>query len=421
MSRLRIFQIFAFWCFATLLLTPAPTRAQQDSDLSPSELAELGEAAKPVQDLRPLRNKKIVFIFDVSGSMRSGGMLKRAREAAARIVRFAVHPGDTVELLTFGAGYDSFERKIQGGDDRTAVLQHIPAATGPDAGTNIRRPHHEALKFLEKAIAGNQDAAAIIVLTDSFNDEPKPDSAAFQDYKLYYTPGGQLLKYPPTSENRDYERLLRELVVSDRVKQYGVGVGFADNGRPIERLPQDAPPPVAPPPPSQTTEPRATKPPPPPFPYWWLLLGAGVVGLGLLTLIPLLKTTSVRVTGGAGGAKDFSIGGGNTVRIGGEGANFARDAYGVPGTKQAVATLRGSRGLLTIAPTTPKTAAAPGNPSALAGGGNENRGVRVYLNGIPLESDTPLNFGDELRVSLPTEGGGMRDVRLKFDDPRKGY
>ena len=417
MSRLRFFY-FALFALFVLFLSPATGRSQDGGDLSPADLAEAGEAARPIQELRPLRNKKIVFIFDVSGSMRSQGMLKRAREAAARIVRYAARPGDDVLLLTFGAGYDSFEKKIENADDRAALLARIPSGTGPDAGTNIRRPHHEALKFLERTIAGNNDAAAIIVLTDSFNDEPKPDSEAFSDYKRYYTPGGQLLKYPPTAENRDYERLLNELVRSGRVKQYGVGVGFAESGRPIERLPQTAPAPgdvPAPPPP--VVEPRATKPPPPPFPYGWVI-GAGVVLIGgLIAASSLLTTTALRITGGSEGAKDFSVGGGKAIRIGGEGANFSPDAYGVPGTKQAAATIRGSRGLLTISPGASKMDAKVKTTPA----GNETGGARVFINGVPLESESPLNFGDEVRISLPTEGGGTRDVRLKFDDPRKGY
>lgn len=426
MQRLRhlfFVSIIFLLCCTALTGSSGVGRAQGDGGaLSAEEWADLGEVAPIVQELRPQRDKNVVLIFDVSGSMNSDAMLKRARQAAAKIVRYSVRPGDDVLLLTFGAGYDSFEKKIADGDDRQKVLDKIPVATGAGAGTNIRRPHHEALKFLERATAGNSHSATIIVLTDSFNDEPKRDNLAYEDYKRFYTPGGQLLKYPPTPENREYERLLRELVDSGRVKQYGIGIGFAPNGRPIERLPQSAPSPTdAPPTPPPVRDPAATKPAPPPFPYGWVLGGAGVVLLGLLALIPLFKTNALRITGGPDGAKDFVVGGGRTIRIGGEGASFSPDAYGIPGTKEAVAIIRGSRGLMTVAPPGGGNAGKNAGKNAAGAGSNQNGGVRVYVSGLPLEGDTPLNIGDELRIALPTENGGTQDFRLKFADPRKGY
>jgi hypothetical protein len=383
--------------------------------LSQEEIADLGEAAPIVEQLRPLQNKAIVFIFDVSGSMNSEGMLKRARQVTARIARYAVRPGDDILLLTFGAGYESFVRKINDGDDRQKVLERIPVTVGQDSGTNIRRPHHEALKFLEKVTAGNNRPAAIIVLTDSYNDEPKRTNSAFEDYTRYYTPGGKLLKYPPTSENRDYERLLSELVESGRVRQYGVGVTFAPNGRPVERLPQSAPPPVEAP--SQPPSPQNTslpKPAPPSFPYWWALLGAGVLISGTLAVIPFTKTQALRITGVPGGQRDFVVGSGKTIRIGGEGTSQSPDAYGIPGVHETIAIIKGSRGIMSISP-----ALRPKSGGDLSS--NQNAAVRVYVSGLPLESELPLNFGDELRISVSTPEGISREYRLKFDDPRKGY
>jgi hypothetical protein len=404
----------ALFAGLSLLVCTPGARAQDatggDAGLSAEEIADMGEAAKPVKDLRPLKGKTIVLIFDVSGSMKSNGMLKRARQAAANIVRYAARPGDEVVLFTFGAGYDTKRQRIESGVDRSVILQALPTATGEGAGTNIRRPHHEALKLLEQEMPR---PAAIILLTDSFNDEPKPTDPSYQDYLRYYTPGGMLTKYPKTPENRDYERLLRELVVSGKVKQYGIGINIAEDGRPIERLPQNAPPPVAAPVATPTPAPAAPKEKESTFPYVWVGLGALVLIGGAVALLQAAKPTVLRITGGPGGMKDFQVKGGQPVRIGGEGANFAPDAYPLPGVAQPLALIKASRGAMTLTP-------AAGKGSAGAGG-NEKGGGRVYHNGVPLDGDAPLNYGDEVRITAPADAGATREYRLKFDDPRKGY
>jgi hypothetical protein len=406
-----------FWAvlFAALLLLVAPprVRAQEsaggDADLSAEEIADMGEAAKPVQELRPLKNKTVVLIFDVSGSMRSNHMLKRARQAAANIVRYAVRPGDEIVLCTFGAGYSTKRQQIESGDDKATVLQAIPTATSEGSGTNIRRPHHEALKLLEQEMPRQ---AAIIVLTDSYNDEPKPDDSTYPDYLRYYTPGGMLTKYPKTPENRDYERLLQELVVSGKVKQYGIGINFSSDGRPIERLPQAAPPPVEAPAITPTPAPVVPKEKESTFPYVWVGLGALVLIGGTALFLQSAKPTALRITGGPNGTKDFQVKGGQAVRLGGDGANFAPDAYPLPGVAQPLALIKAARGMMSLTP------AGKGNGGA---GSNEKGGARVYHNGIPLDGEAPLHYGDEIRVSVPTDTGTNREYRLKFDDPRKGY
>jgi hypothetical protein len=409
----------ARWPLAALLagllcLALAPGVRAQDADsaasLSADELADMGEAAKPVQELRPLKSKTVVLIFDVSGSMNSNHMLKRARQAAANIVRYAVRPGDEVDLFTFGSGYHTKRQKIESGDDKSAVLQAIPTATGEGEGTNIRHPHHEALKLLEPEMLR---PAAIIILTDSYNDEPKPEDPTYPDYLRYYTPGGMLTKYPKTPENRDYERLLRELVVSGKVKQYGIGINIAEDGRPIERLPQAAPPPVEAPAATPAPAPPAPKPAESSFPYVWVGLGALVLIGGTVLLLQSTKPTALRITGGPGGVKDFQVKNGQPVRLGGDGANFAPDAYPLPGIAQPIALIKASRGIMTLMP--------PATKGSAGAGSNEKGGARVYHNGVPLDSEAPLHFGDEVRITAPTDTGATREYRLKFDDPRKGY
>lgn len=266
-----------------------------------------------------------------------------------------------------------------------------------------------------------------MLLTDSFNDEPKPTDAAYGDYLQYYTPGGQLTKYPKTSENRDYERLLAKLLRSGKLHQYGIGINLDENGRPIERLPQAAPPPVeATPAPAQTTTaaPIETG----PSPAVWIGLGAGafaLIGTALL-ILPTLQTNVFRITGGPGGPKDFRLKNGQTVRLGGDGASVAWDAYPVPGASQPVAHVKSARGHLVIAPAGMQSGAVKTvTPAANAPAPtrNQNDAPRVYHNGLALESETPLDFGDEVRIAMPSQaasGGGLaREFRLKFDDPKK--
>jgi hypothetical protein len=395
-----------------VLFLPLLARAQNDiSD------AELGEAAGPVRDLRAIKDKTVIFVFDVSGSMR-GENMRRAREATIGILREGTSPGDRVVLFTFGAGTKKvFDKTLESQADKAELIGQVPSRPEEGAGTNIRRPHHEALKILEQA---QPKPGAVILLTDSFNDEPRPADPSYSDYLRYYTTGGQLTKYPDTPENRDYERLLQKLYRSRRVKAYGIGVQIDESGRPGERLPQAAPSVATPPPaPVASSRVREEK---PASPLPWILLG-GAALLALLAglILPgLLRTATFRITGGPGGAKEFGLKNGQTVRVGGKGASFAGDAYPLPGLDEPSAEIRASRGQLRLAPigVAAATSAVPAT-----GGGNQTSLPRVFHNGLPLEKEEPLGYGDEIRVSVPdsTGVGVPREFRLKLDDPRKTF
>ncbi|MDX1934237.1 MAG: hypothetical protein SFU56_16675, partial [Capsulimonadales bacterium] len=300
-------------------------------------------------------------------------------------------------------------------DDRAAVLEKLPRDTGTGAGTNIRRPHHEVLKL----IAREPDRPAyIVVLSDSYNDEPKSEDPAYRDYLRYYVPGGQLSKYPNTSENADYERLLRELVVSGKVRQFGIGVGFNEMGRPIERLPQSAPKPE--PVPTVAPVSAVSKPAENPSPLLWIVLGlAGIAAVGgLVFFLSAAKPMALRISNGPKEMKDFQVRAGQPVRIGGEGARFAPDAFPIAELKSAVVVIRPGRGGLTAAPA---SQAMPGGKSDAAAPppGNETSKVRVLLNGLPLEAESPVGYGDELRIAItPAAGGVAREYRLKLTDPK---
>ncbi|MES2459399.1 MAG: vWA domain-containing protein [Armatimonadota bacterium] len=400
---------------ACLLFLPLLVHAQDDI----SE-AEIGEAAGPVRDLRAIKDKTVIFVFDVSGSMR-GENLRRAREATVGILREGTGTGDRVVLFTFGAGYKKvFDKTLESSADKAALVEQVPSRPEEGAGTNIRRPHHEALKILEQT---QPRPGAVILLTDSFNDEPRPTDPSYSDYLRYYTAGGQLNKYPNTPENRDYERLLQKLYRSRKIKAYGIGVQIDESGRPGERLPQAAPSvtslPATPVVSSVVREEKPTSPLP------WILLGAAALLalLAALLLPPLLRAATFRLTGGPAGPKDFSLKNGQVVRLGGKGASFAGDAYPLPGLDDPAAEIRAARGQLRLAPL--GVVATERTPAAVPaqGGSNQNVLPRVFHNGLPLEKEEPLGYGDEIRVSVPNASGAgvPREFRLKLDDPRKTF
>ncbi|MBC8103938.1 MAG: VWA domain-containing protein [Cytophagales bacterium] len=382
---------------------------------------ETGEVAELVREAGAVKDKTVIFVFDVSGSMR-GDDLRRVRETTIGVLREGTGTGDRVVLFTFGTDTKKvFDKTLESPADKTELIQQVPSQPQEGAGTNIRRPHHEALKILEQT---QPRPGFVILLTDSFNDEPKPADPAYPDYLRYYTPGGQLTKYPDTPENRDYERLLRKLYVPEKIKAFGVGVQIDPGGRPIERLPKAAPSAQSLPATPLASAPEREEKPASALP--WILLGvaAVLVAVAALVVAPLLKAASFRISGGQSGAKDFSLKSGQVVRIGGKGASFAGDAYPLPGIEETVAEIRGGRGGLRLVP----TAAVFGGkaatvPAPAPGGGTPQTGPRVFHNGLLLEKEEPLAFGDELRVSAPdpSSGGVAREFRLKLEDPRKTF
>lgn len=383
---------------AALLLAPSrPAGAQEES-------VGLGEAAGPIRELRGVKGKLLAFVFDVSGSMK-GENLRRAREATIALIREATGPGDRVALYTFGAGYRTvFDTTLASEAQKRELIDQVPSRPGEGAGTNIRKPHHEALRLAERL---EPKPAAIVLLTDSFNDQPRVDDPAYAEYVKYYLPGGRLDKYPDTPENRDYERLLGKMRRTSRFRVYGIGVRIDESGRPVERLPQAAPSvePVATPAPSRFSSVAPAKsdsnlP-------WLLGVLAALALAGIAAAVVFLnRPMPVRIAGGPDGPKDFSLKGNAPVRLGGDGAKFAADAYTIPGVKEPVALLRGGRGQMTVAPS-PQPAGS----------------ARVFHNGLPLEKPGPLRYGDEIRVVVPEPSGAgvPKEYRLKFADPTKTF
>lgn len=368
---------------ALWILGMCPVQAQD------ADLGEAGEAVRAMQSATP---KNLLLVLDVSGSMKKDRMLARTREAIYTLLYEGAQKGDRVALFTFGSGYKKvFDETLQSESDKKSLFAQVPTQPEEGAGTNIRKPHHEALKLAEGA---EPKPSYIVLLTDSFNDEPRPEDPERATYLKYYIPGGRLDKYPKTPENSDYARLL--LKYKDHT--FGVGIGLDANGRPQERLPKDAPTPApvveTTPPPIPNSEKSAGP------PMAAIIGGVIAIALGLGAYFFLLspKPMPLRVALSSGGSpKDFQLKGNVGVRLGGDGAAASFDAYPLAGTKEPIGRLTGARGQLTLHP----------QPNAAA---------RVFINGVPLDKPTTVRYGDEIRVSLAD-----KEIRLKLIDPAKSF
>ncbi len=355
--------------------------------------------------LAQVHPKTVIFVFDVTMSTRHGGVFQIERAATSTILRKGCVPGDHVILISFGTSTRTvFDRVLASPADAVSLLDLIPPAPEPGRGTNIRLPHHQALERVE---SGLPEPGAIILLTDSFNDSPAPDDPNMASYNAYYSPKG-LTVYPHTPENADYERLLRTLKASGKLYQFGVGVGIAPSGRPIERIPTmaESDDPEAATASIQLTEPAAThearigdRP--------FVVIGCfSVILIGLIwAALALAKPTPVRlILGDRGMPRDYRLKSGARVCLGGalDNCRPGDDFFPLAGLPGPSGYVTASGGGLVLTPL--ETGNAP---------------ARVFHNGVPLELPVPLKYGDEIRVSLaPTPAGPPQEFRIRFADPK---
>lgn len=391
------FRHFTLWA---LLLIVCPLHAQDTAGadtLAPEQIAA---------QIKPLHPKTLVLVFDVSASTQANGVFRREREAAATLIREGCAPGDRVVLEAFGTGFKTvFDKTLSASADMSALVDQLPAAVENGHGTNIRWPHHEALKRLQDDLPHD---GVVVLLTDSFNDQPLTSDPNYARYRDYYTLG-DLTKYPDTADNRDYERQLRTLKASGKLHQYGVGVGIAPNGRPIERLPLG--PGQGDPDSSDATQAPTVLAPighektasslPALFGALGLLLLAGLGGAFAFLNRPI----PVRLTlGDRGTPRDYRLRRGNKIGLGGALTSAAPgdDVFPLGGVTAPLAFVQAERGGASLIP-------APGFPA----------GGALFHNGVKLEAPAPLRIGDEIRAVLPaTDLVPAREHRVHFADPR---
>ena len=252
----------------------------------------------------------------------------------------------------------------------------------------------------------------VVLLTDSFNDRPDLADPNYPKYLSYYTLKG-LTVYPKTPENRDYERLLRTLTAKGCLHQYGVGVGIAGDGRPIERLPvgpgqgdsdaaatTQAPTITAP----TSTGGRGSLLP--------LILGAVLAALLLGLLLWFLtrrKPYPLRLKlGDRGLPRDFRLLPGTRLALGGTAgmASGSADTFPLAGVAAPVAFIQAERGGATLTPATDGDGPSPA----------------LFHNGVALKQPAPLRVGDDLRVAIPASalGGGARAPHPRGGPARAG-
>jgi len=384
-----------FAALALLILLTSPSTAQT---LSPAAIA---------RQIKLLKSKTLILVFDVTESTRHGGVFSEERAASATLLRAGCSPGDRVILVPFGTGYKTvFDTKLKSPADADALIDQLPTAPAPGHGTNIRWPHHEALKLASRE---HLCPVVVVLLTDSFNDRPDLTDPNYPKYRAYYTLKG-LLVYPNSAENTDYERLLAKLSASGCLHQYGVGVNIAADGRPIERLPAgpgqgdgnagtttETPTVLAA---SGTGKPSSLLP---------LILGSL---LALLLLLALLwyflsrRPIPVRLRLGAKSLpRDYRLPPGATLALGGTPsvASTNADSFPLAGLLSPVALIKAERGALSLVPVPSSADPAPA----------------LSHNGLRLQQPAPLRVGDDLRVSVPaTATEAEREHRIEVLDPR---
>ena len=150
--------LFAFCIFCLSLPLGAQT---VPSPQAPAQIAS---------EIKRLPHKTVIFVFDVTQSTRHGGVFTQERAATATLLRQGCSVGDRVILLKFGTGYGTvFDQTLAQPSEIDSLIDQIPAAPEPGRGTNIRWPHHEALKLIAR---DRLCPAVVVLLTDSFNDRP---------------------------------------------------------------------------------------------------------------------------------------------------------------------------------------------------------------------------------------------------------
>ena len=375
--------------------------------ISASSTAQTLSPAAIARQIKPLKAKTLILVFDVTQSTRHGGVFSQERAASATLIREGCSPGDRVILTPFGTGYKTvFDTKLKSLADADALIDQLPIAPAPGHGTDIRWPHHEALKLASRE---HLCPIVVVLLTDSFNDRPDLDDPNYPKYRAYYTLKG-LTVYPATSENADYERLLAKLLRSGCLHQYGVGVNIAADGRPIERLPVG---------PGQGDSSTATTTEAPtvlsssnsgkPASLLPLILGgllALLLFLALLWYFLSRRPVPVRLRLGAKSLpRDYRLAPGASLALGGvpSVASTSADSFPLAGLLSPIALIKAEHGALSLIPVPSAAGPAP----------------TLSHNGLRLQQPVPLRIGDDLRVSVPaTEAEAEREHRIEVLDPR---
>ena len=345
----------------------------QDSSIEKSKMI--------LQSLEQKRPDYIALIQDVSGSMLTNGMLTKARQAALRVIKEAAVQGTYVRIVGVNATeHVLFDGPIKSSKDRKAALDAIPYKALDGAGTNLRKPHHTALR---QALDSGAKSPVIVFVTDSYNDAPRGNTEELANYAAYYDKGGDLAKIAASPIGKTYRTDIAEYAArGGRTFGFGVEVDAVSH-RPVERSPKDI---STPKPDVKPVAPASVPPPASDDPIWPYLLGGAVIVAvaGGLYALKNRKPLAVSIEMGSRSGRDLVFRGGDAVGIGGLAAGCTQ-TLPFPGSVAAIAMLTLERGVLVAKPV------AAAGASAL---------WVLSVNGVDVSgtSSVPVRVGDTLRI-----------------------
>ena len=345
----------------------------QDSSIEKSKMI--------LQSLEQKRPDYIALIQDVSGSMLTNGMLTKARQAALRVIKEAAVQGTYVRIVGVNATeHVLFDGPIKSSKDRKAALDAIPYKALDGAGTNLRKPHHTALR---QALDSGAKSPVIVFVTDSYNDAPRGNTEELANYAAYYDKGGDLAKIAASPIGKTYRTDIAEYAArGGRTFGFGVEVDAVSH-RPVERSPKDI---STPKPDVKPVAPASVPPPASDDPIWPYLVGGAVIVAvaGGLYALKNRKPLAVSIEMGSRSGRDLVFRGGDAVGIGGIAAGCTQ-ALPFPGNAGAIAMLTLERGVLVAKPV------AAAGASAL---------WVLSVNGVDVSgtSSVPVRVGDTLRI-----------------------
>ena len=350
-----------------------------------------------LQSLEMKRPDYIALIQDVSGSMLTNGMMTKARQAALRVIKEAAVQGTYVRIVGANASeHILFDGPIKSSKDRKDALDAIPYKALEGAGTNLRLPHHAALR---QALDRGAKSPVIVFVTDSYNDAPRDNPTELNDYASYYDKGGDLTKIAKTSTGEAYRRDIATFAANGG-RTFGFGVTIdAGSSRPIERSPKDITTPTQE---SKPVAPASIPPPPPDDPIWPYILGGAVVLCAAVAVYVLKgrKPIAVTIEMGTRTGRDLVFRNGDAVSIGGLAAGCTQ-TLPFPGNSGAIAILTLERGVLVAKSVTPT--------------GHTSKYV-LSVNGVDVTNSSaiPVRVGDTLRIrSVAGDTESVAEYRWK--------
>lgn len=374
-------------CYAMFLLclTCVPARAE-DSALERTQAVIDALGASPAD--------YISIIFDVSGSMKTRGVLQKARQATLKIVKKSALVGAYVRIVGADAKeHILFDKVIRSNADRSAAIDAVPFKVLDGAGTNLRSPHDTTL---QQALSKDYRHPVIVFVTDSYNDQPTLGSVEMELYTDYYHKSNDLSRIADTQVGLAYQkRLSRYAGIGGRTFGIGVDIDPATQ-RPIERSPKDidTPAPVIPPVVARSVarEPIDAE------PLWPYLAGLVAIVISVATVLYLksLRPLSFRIATGGKTGHDVTLSPRDRIGLGGVVAG-STNTIPISGCKSGIAVLYMRRGAVYMS----------------TKGFDSGRIVSVNGLDVVAGNDVGVGVGDTIRIRT-TAGETSENLDLRW-------